>query len=406
MITFPQLSNNRKEIEYVDNIRTLIYKKLSNNSYREHLILDKWLSLNPEEYVISREDCDLFLRIVRQIILNSRDEQAKIADIYSRIEKRNFKEQNKLYNHISKLNEVIETQQTVIKNLCEQLFIDPGESLQSVPILHASENDTCHNDMLEINKLTIPQSGKDARFIMYKFLPGLICPSVHKSIEDGYSYVLPSDVLPIAISSGLLFEHIEKDSNYFNTVNKRSIFQANYIQQLVNNFKNDTSTTEESDLTTLMVPLGLWSDGCDAGSASKANRNLVKLTTLHFVNPQIKEEHVFPVALGEHNANHDYVRNVLMDDLYTLSQSLKKCYVPSLKKLVQIKFFIAYYIQDRVEHCEFTGFSGHNGVCSTIPGLSCPIVIENNTNSTDQNTLVKPLQSCDGCFRRRFESIR
>lgn len=143
-----------------------------------------------------------------------------------------------------------------------------------------------------------------------------ICPPVHKSNHDGYSYVLPSEVLPIAISSGLLFEHIDKDSVYFNMVNQRSIFQANYIKEIVESFISDTSSTQDSDLTTLMVPLGLWSDGCDAGSASKANRNLVKLTTLHFVNPQIKEEHVFAVALGEHNANHNHVRKILMDDLY------------------------------------------------------------------------------------------
>lgn len=85
-----------------------------------------------------------------------------------------------------------------------------------------------------------------------------------------------------------------------------------------------------------------------------------------------------------------------------MSQSLKKCYVPALKKLVQIKFFIAYYIQDRVEHCEFTGFSSHNGICSTIPGFSCPILIGNNSSSCDKVTLVKQIHSCDGCFQRRL----
>ena len=68
-------------------------------------------------------------------------------------------------------------------------------------------------------------------------------------------------------------------------------------------------------MPTLCVPHGLWSDGCDTGSASKANRNLVKLTTLHFVNPQINEENVFPVGLGDHNGNHDYIQRKIMDDL-------------------------------------------------------------------------------------------
>ena len=52
-ITFPTVSNDRKQIAYVDNICTLLYKKNSNNSYREHLILDKWLSLSSDEYSIS-----------------------------------------------------------------------------------------------------------------------------------------------------------------------------------------------------------------------------------------------------------------------------------------------------------------------------------------------------------------
>ena len=87
-ITFPIVSNDRKAIQHIDNICTLLYKKISNNSYREHLILDKWLSLSSDEYSISSDDCDLFLCIVRQIILSSRDEQGELTDIYSRIEKK------------------------------------------------------------------------------------------------------------------------------------------------------------------------------------------------------------------------------------------------------------------------------------------------------------------------------
>ena len=80
---------------------------------------------------------------------------------------------------------------------------------------------------------------------------------------------------------------------------------------------------------------------------------------------------------------------------------MRKCYVPSLQKVVQVNFFIAYYIQDRVEHNEFTGFSGHAGLCSSIPGYSCPIIIDKNTSSSSESLLLKPILSCELCLRRR-----
>ena len=80
---------------------------------------------------------------------------------------------------------------------------------------------------------------------------------------------------------------------------------------------------------------------------------------------------------------------------------MRKCYVPSLQKVVQMKFFIAYYIQDRVEHNEFTGFSNHKGLCSSIPGFSCPIIIDKNTSSSNRTLLLKPIPSCKLCLERR-----
>ena len=145
---------------------------------------------------------------------------------------------------------------------------------------------------------------------------------------DGYAYVLPSEVLPIAIANGITFENYEVGNDNHNAFNGRSIFHARYIKAIVNRFNNirmnftNNSDDGEEHPPTLYVPLGLWSDGCDTGSASKANRNLVKLTTLHFVNPQINEEHVFPVGLGDHNGNHDYIRKKIMDDLANLTHSI------------------------------------------------------------------------------------
>ena len=77
-----------------------------------------------------------------------------------------------------------------------------------------------------------------------------------------------------------------------------------------------------------------------------------------------------------------------------LTTTIQRYYVPSFEKVVNFKCFIAYSIQDRVEHCDFTGFSAHNGICSTVPSLSCPIKINDNDTSPSAVSLLKPIQSC------------
>ena len=408
--TFPDVPGNTYKSKHNAHIRNLIYNRTTKKSFTQELILDKWLGLNGEEYSISKQDCDLFLRIVRQILLNSREEQSKIVDIYTRIENRNKEENEKLRNEITKLRQIVEEQRQKMNEICSTYGIDNSQfNLHNIPSTSECDQIAPLEKGTKINKMPLPLTLKDTRKITRSFVTGLVCPQVHKHFVDGYAYVLPSEVLPIAIANGIKFEHYNvRNDNH--TFNGRSIFQARYIKEIVNKFNSvrmtfmNDSDDEEKYLPTLYVPLGLWSDGCDTGSASKANRNLVKLTTLHFVNPQINEEHVFPVGLGDHNGNHDYIRNKLMDDLADLTNSIQKYYVPSFNQLVKIKFFVAYVIQDRVEHCEFTGFSGHNGLCSTVPTLSCPIKmnVENDTSAESTVTLLKQIQSCPTCFERRF----
>ena len=87
-----------------------------------------------------------------------------------------------------------------------------------------------------------------------------------------------------------------------------------------------------------------------------------------------------------------------MQDLTLMHNTKKLCYVPSLKKLVFIRFFLAYVIQDRVEHCDWTGFSGHGGVFSTVPCISAPITIM-GSRSEHQHSIrcEKDLASCEKC---------
>ena len=62
--------------------------------------------------------------------------------------------------------------------------------------------------------------------------------------------------------------------------------------------------------------------------------------------------------------------------------------------------FLAYIIQDRVEHCDFTGFSGHGGIFSTVPGYSCPFVIySQRSDHSHQIPIQKSIASCGNCAK-------
>ena len=152
--------------------------------------------------------------------------------------------------------------------------------------------------------------------------------------------------------------------------------------------------------------MGLWSDGCDVGGASKANRSLVKLVTIHVIHPNLTGNHVFPVGFGSNKGDHEYVRSKILNDLYDLQLKKKLVYVPSLKKVVAVRFFLAFVIQDRVEHCDFTGFSGHAGTFSTVPGISSPFVIfSDRTEHSHSLCIQKSVASCSNCAKYRLMSF-
>ena len=205
---FPDVDNDKERTKHNTHIRNLIYMKKTKNSYTQDLILDRWLSLNSDQYAISKRDCDLFLRIVRQIIINSRDEQSKIVDIYSRIDNRHIEEITLLKKQVEKLTKIIAKQKEDINELYEEFDMvncdidtDAG-AISAVTSVYENEN------KILIDKLPIPLTTKDARRVTRSFVTGLVCPLVQKHEVDGYAYVLPSDILGIAITSGIKFEYL------------------------------------------------------------------------------------------------------------------------------------------------------------------------------------------------------
>ena len=100
----------------------------------------------------------------------------------------------------------------------------------------------------------------------------LLTPRIQVNAHDGYAYIFPSNVLPIAIASGVDFEHITGNTNFEETLHPRSKYRSPDIRSLLSTLFNDTNSmisdhecSLENDDEVYYVGLGLWSDGCDAG---------------------------------------------------------------------------------------------------------------------------------------------
>ena len=66
---------------------------------------------------------------------------------------------------------------------------------------------------------------------------------------------------------------------------------------------------------------------------------------------------------------------------------------------------MAFVIQDRVEHCDFTGFSGHSGTFSTVPGISSPFVIFSDRSEHVHSLYIqKSVAACSSCAEYRLKT--
>ena len=73
--------------------------------------------------------------------------------------------------------------------------------------------------------------------------------------------------------------------------------------------------------------------------------------------------------------------------------------------MVAVHFFLAFVIQDQVEHCDFICFSGHKGF-STIPGISSPFVIFSDRSEHSHSLCIqKSVASCSNCAEYRLKSF-
>ena len=84
-------------------MRDVLFDKHIHKSYPEYLIRKTWLNSSDQNLHIKKSDCNLFLCIIRQLLLHSRDERSQIVDIYKHIEERLDDHINNLNNRIQEL---------------------------------------------------------------------------------------------------------------------------------------------------------------------------------------------------------------------------------------------------------------------------------------------------------------
>ena len=392
----------------------MVVSKETQKSYAEYLINCTWVK--NMEASLRWEDCDLFLKIVHEMILNSRDKNIRLMGIVQKIQLREQNYAISQMNEITTLKSKIETlsqrqkevdliiaqygrmnssfktwyDQTVLNN--NVLSSDVNENLGSDNIGFLQE--------LKFVPVKLPSTEKESRDIVdnkYGFVQNLLIPAVHQHDEDGCSYVFPSEAMELAICMGLKLEDVgHEELVTFNNLDTRSIFRSDAIYDKIEVDHPDS----DSEPPCRYVIFGLWSDGCDVGSQCKANRSQVKLTTVHIPHPEVTMDHVFPVSLAKSKADHHALRTTIWKDIEKITTTSRRCYIPSKKQTVPVRFIFGYLILDRPEHSEWTGFGSHAGTFSGVPGVSCPIVVEKNSvlSITYPIQVQRSLGSCKDCY--------
>ena len=300
-------------------VTDMVLEKEAYGSYTEFLIKRCWVK--NDDVTLKIEDCDLFLKIVKELVLSSRGTNDRFMSVIEKIQCRHFidneKRDRELHDLQMKVNVLMQEKKLLLSAIQNVEGVDQSLHacmVSQVSDIHEERSDeyqsslSIPNDSECVIDLPLPTTVSEARHLLENktsFIQMLPIPEIHFHPYDGYSYVMPSDVLELSLAFGIDTEEVfhRQLGRNDSTLSHRSIFRTpNMIEKMSMHSENP----EEPD--TLYVPIALWSDGFDAGSQAKSNRSMVKLTTLHIPHPSLSKEHVFPIALGRHVANHDMGR--------------------------------------------------------------------------------------------------
>ena len=385
---------------FMIKLKEAVIERETHKKYPDFLIKKYWL--NNINCSLFPEDVLLFYRYIRFIMKLSRDDNKEISYIMSKVkEAKNILHRN-VFLEVEEQKKKIDIAYNTIQSL-ESLLqsngIEPNIDLDHVKQLLRGD---CSEESNEVNnhiKLSLPITVPCIRKILESsssLLRNIPIPPIvfHPS---GNSYVKPSDVLRLALCFGVPFEVVSGTLYDTNNLHPRSVYRAPMLKRLINE-----SDIDEDAITVLY---GFWSDGCYTGTESKGKRNQAKMTTIHIAHYHVTERHVFPIIFGKKGDDDDEVKKIIIEDMVKLSKTYVPCYIPSLNQVKNVRFVLAYALQDRPEHAETTCFMGSSGKFSRQTSMSCPISIGVD-DERSAYSLCKSLESCNVCWNKRVELIR
>ena len=402
-------TNSMSEFEL--KLKEALHERETNSKYPDYLIKKYWIqNMNCQ---FTEDDVILFLRYARLLLKSSRDDNKEICFIINALLKQKKKRLDDLQEKYDLLRSKMSLAIDTISSL-EQL-IKGNNISHDIPLpdvyeeinssLSSRTESVINFEELPVVEISLPSTTYQVRKLLEgrnSLLNHILIPPI-KAPRDMKPYVLPSCILKLAISTGVPFEII-KGSQYENiSLHPRSIYRAATFKNLI---RNANVPDDE-----LVVLYGYWSDGCYFGTESKGIRNQAHMTTIHIAHHNVTLRHVFPIMFGKKDCDDVGVKRILIQDMINLSKESVACYVPSLRKVANVRFILGYLLQDRPEHSETTSFMGAGGTFSKRVGLSCPLtsISSNRVHQDEENlqyTLVKKLASCEECIKQRLDHIQ
>ena len=380
------------------NLKEALIRRETNQKYPDYLIKKFWLKNT--RCSLKSDDVIVFLRHLRYIMQQSRDENNELSYILSYQRKKKVNQFDVLTSRLQAEKEKNVIAYKAIKSL-KALLQSNGISFTSNldNEFHSIQDNEIEDRNDDYIDLRIPTTFSDMRKILdakHSLLNNILIPPVLFH-DSGNAYVKPSDALRLAICTGVPFE-IVSGSNYdCSTLHKRSIYRAPIFKKII------SQSNIEDDVITVIY--GFWSDGCYCGTESKGKRNLAKMATIHVSHYHVTERHVFPIVFGKKGDDEEDVRKTIIEDMVSLSKRTVPCYIPAMKEVRKVRFLLGYAILDRVEHAETTCFMGATGTFSRQVCLSCPIsTIQGNAQVP--YSLCKSLRSCWSCWNKRVDLMK
>ena len=390
-------------------LKEALIERETNKRYPDFLIKKYWTKNTECSY--SSEDVILLLRHLRFLMKQTRSENMELSYIMTTLIKRRNTQFDKLFTQFQSTKDKLDTACDMLHKLEDILNANAISSDIDFNQFYTSlveQDENVTNIDLDVVDVKLPISVPDIRQILeaeHSLLKNLLLPPITYH-DSGNSYVMPSDILRLAICMGVEFEAVSgrtynnKDARR-RDLHKRSIYRCSVVRDLIG------ASDICDDVITVLY--GFWSDGCYCGTESKGKRNQAKMTTIHIAHYSVTERHVFPIIFGKKGDNDDEVKETIIQDMIRLSNTTIPCYVPHLKRVCKIRFVLGYALQDRPEHAETTCFMGANGTFSRQVNMSCPISTtteETHDEDSPPNTFCKQLKSCKRCWNKRVQFIQ